>query len=280
MGGRSGPVTRSYRSRIWDPRPKKTSACSAAYQAQGLEVGVLGQVARGDGREAEERVAGGVRQAPVGGQLGTFTEPEVPGQRVRGRRGPAREVTRRAGRGERDGGRGLVERALDGRPGREGRVEPPGELGRHRVVDRLVRGDDRRCARLDQPDHLGAGRAAIEEDEPEPAPAAEEGGQPAGGGDHGLAQGRLEQQAEALGVSPVMEDGDAVAIPGVLERVHHVGRGGVLPDDHLAEPRALGRLEGLAQSTRLLRQVPEVAASFATIVGECQDDHRPGLVER
>ena len=81
-------------------------------------------------------------------------------------------------------------------------------------------------------------------------------------------------------MSPVMEDGDPVAIPRVLERVEHVGRRRVLPDHDLAEASPLGRLQGVAQPPRLLRKVPQVAAPLAPVIGECQDDHGPGLVVR
>ena len=70
--------------------------------------------------------------------------------------------------------------ALDGRPRGEGRVEAPGEFRRHRVIDRMRSRDHGRCARLEQPDDLRVGRAAVEENELEPAAAAEEGGQSTG----------------------------------------------------------------------------------------------------
>ncbi len=72
---------------------------------------------------------------------------------------------------------------------------------------------------------------------------AQERGQPPGIGRLGRPLGRLQQQAVAVGVAAEMEDGDPVAISGVLENAERFGGRGEWAGDHLTQPGDLGRFE-------------------------------------
>ena len=90
-------------------------------------------------------------------------------------------------------------------------VEGHRELGGHAIVDRPRRGDHGGHACVEQSFHLRARRTAVEEDQLQSALLPQERGEPFGIGRAWL-EGRLQEQAVPVGVTPKMENRDAVAM--------------------------------------------------------------------
>ena len=247
---------------------------------------VVGEVPLGERREAEEGIAGRVGQAPAPGQLGPRAELQLPGEaalvgRLGHRGGRGHEVAvgdraeearlrRRAPGGPDPPPRGF-EGGGDGRAGGELGVEAAGELARDVVLDGPRRGDDVAHPGLEQPGDLRPRRAAVEEDQLQVAPLAQERRQPLGVGDCSPRAGRLEQEPVLARVAAVMEDRHPVAVLG--EDVEDLVERGVGPDDQLAQALLLGRLQDRLELPQLPGQVAEVAMALL-LVGEREDDHR------
>ena len=79
------------------------------------------------------------------------------------------------------------------------------------IVDRPRRGDHGGHPRVEQSLHLGTRRTAVEEDQLQSALLPQERGEPFGIGRAWL-EGRLQEQAVPVGVTPEMEERDAVAM--------------------------------------------------------------------
>ena len=244
----------------------------------------LREVLLGQRRQAEQGVAGRVGQAPARGQLGPGAEPQLPGEAAVVGRRTGRHVLRaevameieeaRLGcgsprrahpspRGVEGGGDGRA----GGQLGVEGGCELPGDL----ILDGPRRGDDGRHAGLEQAGDLGPRRAAVEEDQLQVAPLAQERRQALGVRDTSPRRARLEQEPVLAGMPAVMEDRHPVAMLG--EDLEDLLETGVGPDDQLAQALALGRLQDALKLPQLLRQVAEIAIPVL-LVGKGKDDHR------
>ena len=107
---------------------------------------------------------------------------------------------------------GLLEGIAEGASGDELPVEIDRELAGRAVVDRPGGGHHDVDPLAEQLGHLGAGRAAVEEDQLQAPLAAEVSRQPLGVGGRRPAC-RLQQQAVGVGVAGEVEDRHARAVP-------------------------------------------------------------------
>ena len=117
--------------------PEEHLGMLARVPGQRRQERVFGQVALRQRREAEQRVARRLGQAPFARELGALADLQVPRQPIRLAGLKAGEVARRLATDDCHSRRGLVERPPDRRAGPECPVEPRREFDGRRIVDRL-----------------------------------------------------------------------------------------------------------------------------------------------
>ena len=123
---------------------------AAGVPGERLQKRVFGKVAPRERREAEQRVARRLRQAPVGRELGPLADSQVPRQPLRLARLLVAEVACASTTFEHRGRGSLVERPPDGRPAPQCPVESPRELDGRCIDDRLRGCHDDRYAGFQQ----------------------------------------------------------------------------------------------------------------------------------